>query len=115
MRQNDNVSGAYTYTEIQMTLRKRVEVLFDPEKFTYLEQAAREQNTSVGHLIREAVAMYLVPTMEKRHEAAQWLTTQEFDFGADWEELKEELAESRYPQARDILDPLEPPDARLPQ
>jgi hypothetical protein len=98
-----------------MTLRKRVEVLFDPEKFTYLEQAAREQNTSVGQLIREAVAMYLEPTMEKRHEAAQWLTTQEFDFGADWEELKEELAESRYSQARDILDPLEPPDAPLPQ
>ena len=98
-----------------MTLRKRVEVLFDPEKFAYLEQAAQEQNTSVGQLIREAVAMYLVPTMEKRHEAAQWLTTQEFDLGADWEELKEELVESRYPQARDIFDPLQLPDAPLSQ
>jgi len=38
-------------------LNKRVEVLFDYEKFSYLEDLARRQKTSVGNLIREAVTM----------------------------------------------------------
>ena len=88
-----------------MVLRKRVEVLFDPEKFSYLEQIARREKTSVGNLIREAVAqVYLVSVLEKRQEAVQWLTGQEIDFGADWEQLKSELERGRLNEIIDSDD-----------
>ena len=33
-----------------MALKKRVEVLFDREKFSYLEHLAKREKTSVGNL-----------------------------------------------------------------
>ena len=88
-----------------MALRKRVEVLFEPEKFSYLEQLARREHTSVGKLIREAVTkVYLEAGLEEREAAARWLTTQEFDFGGDWDQLKEELDEERLKQITDAVD-----------
>ena len=74
-----------------MALRKRVEVLFDPEKYTYLEQVARREKTSVGNLIREAVEKVYVDTdQKKRWEAFKRLTSEKFDFG-DWETIKEKM------------------------
>lgn len=88
-----------------MALRKRVEVLFDEEKFTYLEQLALREKTSVGHLIREAVEKtYLGAGHENRRDAVRWLTTQGFDFGEDWEGLKYGLASERHRQALKSLD-----------
>ena len=88
-----------------MALRKRVEVLFDPEKFSYLEDLARREKTSVGNLIREAVTMvYLDPDVKKRREAVQWLTSQDFDFQDDWDALKKDLEEERYKQVMKSLD-----------
>ena len=88
-----------------MALRKRVEVLFDPEKCSYLEDMARREKTSVGNLIREAVTMvYLDPDVAKRREAVQWLTSQNFDFKGDWDELKEELEQERYAQVMKSVD-----------
>ena len=59
-----------------MALSKRVEVLFDQEKFSYLEELARREKTSVGNLIREAVAMvYMDADVKKRRDAVQWLTS----------------------------------------
>ena len=80
-----------------MALEKRVEVLFDKEKFTYLQRKAKEEKTSVGNLIREAVEVaYLTNRTEKRKEVVASLLAAEYDFGASWEELKEEMAEERY-------------------
>ena len=80
-----------------MALSKRVEVLFDQEKFSYLEDLARRQKTSVGNLIREAVPMvYMDADVKKRQDAVQWLTSQEFDFPDDWDAVKKELEEERY-------------------
>ena len=74
-----------------MALKKRVEVLFDAEKYTYLEQLARREKTTVGKLIREAVEkVYLEETRQKRWEAFKRLTSEEFDFG-DWETIKEDM------------------------
>ncbi len=82
-----------------MALEKRVEVLFEKDKFTYLERKAKEEKTSVGHLIREAVEVaYLTSQVEKRKEAVASLLSAEYDFGASWEELKEEMAVDRYRQ-----------------
>ena len=46
----------YTDKRDKMALDKRVEVLFDKENYSYLEQKAKRDKTSVGNLIREAVA-----------------------------------------------------------
>ena len=88
-----------------MALRKRVEVLFEPEKFSYLEQLARREHTSVGKLIREAVTkVYLEADIDKRRKAARWLTEQEIDFDADWEQIKAEVEEERTKQVMDTVD-----------
>lgn len=88
-----------------MALKKRVEVLFDPEKFSYLEDLARREKTSVGNLIREAVTMvYLDPDVKNRREAVQWLTSQDFDFQDDWDALKKDMQEERYKQVMKSLD-----------
>ena len=74
-----------------VALRKRVEVLFDEDRFTYLEGVARREKTSVGNLIREAVEkVYLDTDQKQRWEAFKRLTSEEFDFG-DWDAIKEEM------------------------
>ena len=80
-----------------MALEKRVEVLFEQEKFSYLERKAKREKTSVGKLIREAVdAVYITGRSTKRREAVAHLLSSEYDFGASWEEIKEEMAAERY-------------------
>jgi hypothetical protein len=90
-----------------MALEKRVEVLFDKEKFTYLKQKAKQEKTSVGNLIREAVAtVYLEKETEtRRGTLKRGLQMEPVDFGpgwaeTSWGEFKEEIAEERY---RDVL------------
>ena len=85
------------YGRYGMALEKRVEVLFEQEKFSYLERKAKREKTSVGKLIREAVdAVYITGRSTKRREAVAHLLSSEYDFGASWEELKEEMAAERY-------------------
>lgn len=88
-----------------MALTKRVEVLFDPQKYSYLEHIAREEKITVGELIREAVdKMYLEADVEKRREAAAWLVGQRLDFGGDWDHIKKAIARQRY---KDIMKSVE--------
>ena len=94
-----------------MALEKRVEVLFDKEKFTYLQQKAKEEKTSVGHLVREAVAtVYMAKDVDKRRGALKRMLEMEpVDFGPNWaettwEEFKEEIAEERYRQIMKSVD-----------
>ena len=86
-----------------MALEKRVEVLFDKEKFTYLQQKAKEEKTSVGHLVREAVAtVYMTKETEtRRGSLKRMLEMEPVDFGPNWaettwEEFKQEIEEERY-------------------
>ena len=89
-----------------MALKKRVEVLFEPEKFSYLERKAKREKTSVGKLIREAVeTVYLEKEVAERKAAIDRILAMEIDLGIDWaetswEEIEEQMAEDRY---RDIL------------
>lgn len=88
-----------------MALEKRVEVLFEPEKYAYLRWKAKREKTSVGNLIREAVeTTYMVNRSAKRKEAVERLLAMEHDLGASWEELKEEMAEERYRQTMKSVD-----------
>ena len=86
-----------------MALEKRVEVLFEKEKFTYLQQKAKREKTSVGNLIREAVATaYLTKEVDHRRGGMKRILEMEpVDFGPDWagtlwQDFKEEIAEGRY-------------------
>ena len=89
-----------------MALKKRVEVLFEPEKFSYLERKAKREKTSVGKLIREAVeTVYLEKEGAERKAAIDRILAMEIDLGIDWaetswEEIEEQMAEDR---TRDIL------------
>ncbi len=72
-------------------LRKRVEVLFDADKYALLEQVSKREGKSIGSLVREAVEQkYLDTEMKKRWEAFKRLTSKEFDFG-DWDEIEGDL------------------------
>ncbi len=86
-----------------MALDKRVEVLFDKENYSYLEHLAKRDKTSVGKLIREAVAtVYLEKEVDKRRGALKRVLEMDpVDFGPNWAEtswgeFKEEIAEERY-------------------
>jgi len=68
---------------------KRVEVLFDPKEYRTLEERAEAEGRSVGSMIREAVAMYVVsPSEREKQEALEWILAGEDDLGS-WEELKD--------------------------
>lgn len=85
-----------------MALEKRVEVLFDKDKFTYLQRKAKEEKTSVGNLIREAVeTVDIEKDVGKRRGAIKRILEMEpVDFGPNWaettwEEFKREIEEER--------------------
>ncbi len=89
-----------------MALTKRVEVLFDPAEYQQLERLARTRGASVGALIRETVRRdCLVPDVERRRAAVERLLAMELDL-PDWDQLKQELIDSRV---EDIERSLEAP------
>ena len=72
-------------------LKKRVEILFEPSEYRRLEELAGASGRSVGSVVREAVAKYVLqPSDEKRREAFEWFAQQSGPVGAP-EEIKEEI------------------------
>jgi Ribbon-helix-helix protein, copG family. len=74
-----------------MPLTKRVMVLFDPERYHRLKKEAKQRNSSVGALIREAVAKEVLEKGEvsrsTKLEAAKQLISMEEDV-PDWKEIE---------------------------
>ena len=86
-------------------LKKRVEILFEPSEYRRLEELAGASGRSVGSVVREAVAKYVLqPSDEKRREAFEWLMSQEMDIESDWDEVKKEIAEARDEQLMKSLE-----------
>lgn len=76
-------------------LKKRVEILFEPAEYERLEELAYARGRSVGSVVREAVARYvLLPSEEKRREAIEWFARQSGPVGTP-EEIKEEILLAR--------------------
>lgn len=75
------------------TLDKRVQVLFDPERYAILEAEARASGVSVGAFIREAVDLRISEEAERVRSSWQALWDR-FDAlperypATDWEEMK---------------------------
>ena len=80
-----------------MAKDKRVEVLFEPGDYRLLEGVARRDGKSVGHVIREAVAKYVVrPTEEERQRAFEhFLGMEPVPVGSP-EEEKKIIVDSQY-------------------
>ncbi len=75
-----------------MAKDKRVEVLFEEKAYFRLEEIARAKKQSVGSLVREAVAKYVVePDRERKRKAVEWIKSQDFGPVGSPEELKEEI------------------------
>jgi len=80
-----------------MSLNKRVEILFDENEYRELERNAKARKTSVGSLVREAVAKYVTgEDQERRRQAFKWLLSQEHGEWGTPEELKKEYGDSKY-------------------
>jgi predicted transcriptional regulator len=72
-------------------LKKRVEILFEPSEYRRLEELAGASGRSVGSVVREAVAKYVLqPSDEERREAIEWFARQTGPVGTP-EEIKEEI------------------------
>lgn len=72
------------------TLTKRVQVLFSPDQFSHLQTIAREQDASVGALIRKAVEdAYFRHQQQERLEAVQRMASLSLPV-ASWEQMEEE-------------------------
>lgn len=55
---------------------ERIQILISPEQRSWLEEMARQRDTSVAALVREALdAHFHIPTREERMAAAKWLTS----------------------------------------
>jgi predicted transcriptional regulator len=73
---------------------RRVEVLFDEKDYRELEERARVKHRSVGALIREAVAEYVIgPSREEKRKALEWMAAQSGPVGSP-EEIKADIIRS---------------------
>lgn len=78
-----------------MALKRRVEVLFDAEKYEKLERIAHIKRQSVAALIRKAVEEeYLQPELAEKRRAVEELLHLNIPVGT-WEEVKEALVKER--------------------
>lgn len=86
------------------TLERRVQVLFDPERYKELEAAARDAGMSVGAFIREAIDERLAERSTDRLAILKELFAQADSVPQrplpDWEELKADYENEMDPVHR---------------
>lgn len=76
-----------------MALTRRVELLFDPDQYSRLEEIARSRGVSVAAVIRSAVDREdLRPALAEKRVAVEELLRVEAPVGT-WEEVKEDMLE----------------------
>lgn len=77
------------------TMTKKTTILFPPKLYRQLERLAKQQGTSVAHLVREAaIHRYLLPDRESRLEALKALTSMQLPV-SDWPQMEREIMEGR--------------------
>ena len=74
-------------------MTRRVELLFDPDQYSRLEEIARSRGVSVAAVIRSAVDREdLRPALAEKRVAVEELLRVEAPVGT-WEEVKEDMLE----------------------
>lgn len=75
---------------------RRLQILLDDARYSRVEAAARERNTSVAAVIRGAIDVALPADLDRKREALEALLGEEpIPVPATVEELKTELSEIR--------------------
>ena len=77
-----------------MARTRRAQILFEPEEYASLEDAARRRGTSVSELVRRAVSERYLGNREARRAAVERIRAMSIPL-PDWEELEEEIADAR--------------------
>lgn len=86
-----------------MTIQKQISVSFDADEYAYLEWLADFREVSLDYLLGRAVRrIYLTEKAKKHHQFVSEMRNTEIDWGADWPEIKEQMALER---GQEIVNP----------
>jgi hypothetical protein len=81
-------------------LTKKTTILFSPAIYKQLARVAKQQGSSIAHLVRQAaIQCYLVPDRQTRLEAVKAIAAMNLPV-ADWPTMEAEIAEGRLGQQR---------------
>jgi hypothetical protein len=76
---------------------ERTQVLLSPEQLERVKRIARREGTSVGAVIRDAVDAFTWSAADRRQEAFEHMLSMDDGTADDWEVMKAQIVESRYP------------------
>ena len=80
---------------------ERTQVLLSPQQVEKLKRIAVRDGRSVGAVIRDAVDIYVDPGADSRQRAADAILSMNLPVD-DWEVMKRQIEESRYPPLDDL-------------
>jgi len=75
---------------------ERTQVLLSPEQLERVKRIARREGMSVGAVIREAVDAFTWTPLDRRRAAIEHMMSLDAPVD-DWEVMKAQIEESRYP------------------
>lgn len=76
-------------------MNRRLQVLVEEERFAHLARIARQRDTTVAALVREALdRSYPLELLPAAVAAERFLAREPIDLGASWDELKLEIESS---------------------
>lgn len=76
-------------------MTKKTTILFPPRMYRQLERVAKEQGTSVAHLVRQAALQrYLLPDRRTRLEAVKAIAAMSLPV-SDWPQMEREIEKGR--------------------
>lgn len=76
---------------------ERTQVLLSPEQVERVQRIARREGKSVGAVIRDAVDAYTWTPQDRRRAALDRMLAMEPLPVDDWDVMKAQILESRYP------------------
>lgn len=77
-----------------MARTRRAQILFEPEEYACLEEAARRRGISVSELVRRTVGERYLGNREKRRSAVEAIRAMKIPL-PNWSELEEEILDAR--------------------
>ncbi len=79
---------------------ERTQVLLSKAQVARLKRIAARDRRSVGAVIRDAVDAYVDPDLERRRRALRAILAMDLPVD-DWDVMKRQIEESRYPDIDD--------------
>lgn len=76
---------------------ERTQVLLSPEQLERVKRIARRDGTSVGAVIRDAIDAFVWAPADARERAIDRILAMDDGTSDDWEVMKAQIADSRYP------------------